>query len=340
MDAVVQNRTRNQSFDLLKAIACFAVVFMHCEFPGRTGVAVQCLTRWSVPLYFTISGYFFRRESVGECMRKARHILRITCFAVAFYVVFETAAQLIRGGIPQLIRYVEETCTPFDIVTFILFNGPVFFSGHLWFLFALLYVYLAYAVMIRLRLTRINRVVCVLLLAGHFSIAYGLNWLGHPLPSGAYRNWAFEGLPFFLIGHEFFRWSASWGEEEKRRYAVRGKVLICVGLALSLLERALLGRDFSVHLASVIVLAGMLFLAQSPLDRRWSWLAAVGREYSLYVYILHMAVYRLFAAGSLRLGWSGAALVQWLQPVNTVVWTLLAAKMLLLLKNHFSGRKV
>ena len=34
------------------------VVFMHCEFPGITGIAVQAISRFCVPFFFMVSGYF------------------------------------------------------------------------------------------------------------------------------------------------------------------------------------------------------------------------------------------------------------------------------------------
>ena len=32
---------RNHCMDAVKGLACIAIVFMHCEFPGRLGTLVQ-----------------------------------------------------------------------------------------------------------------------------------------------------------------------------------------------------------------------------------------------------------------------------------------------------------
>ena len=48
----------NYCLDYLKGIACIFVVFMHCEFPDMLGTAVQAISRFCVPFFFMVSGYF------------------------------------------------------------------------------------------------------------------------------------------------------------------------------------------------------------------------------------------------------------------------------------------
>ena len=48
----------NFCIDFLKGIACIFVVFMHCEFPGLMGIAVQAISRFCVPFFFMVSGYY------------------------------------------------------------------------------------------------------------------------------------------------------------------------------------------------------------------------------------------------------------------------------------------
>lgn len=48
----------NYNIDFIKGIACMFVVFMHCEFPDIMGTAVQAVSRFCVPFFFMVSGYF------------------------------------------------------------------------------------------------------------------------------------------------------------------------------------------------------------------------------------------------------------------------------------------
>ena len=90
----------NYCLDFIKGIACIFVVFMHCEFPGITGTLVQAISRFCVPLFFMVSGYFCYRsvatqqgDAVTNCSqwlfnKKVKHILKITINASLFYLLF------------------------------------------------------------------------------------------------------------------------------------------------------------------------------------------------------------------------------------------------------------
>lgn len=54
----MEKKQYNYCLDFIKGIACIFVVFMHCEFPGVIGTAVQAISRFCVPFFFMVSGYF------------------------------------------------------------------------------------------------------------------------------------------------------------------------------------------------------------------------------------------------------------------------------------------
>ena len=49
---------RNKCLDGMKAIAACMVIFIHIDLPGQTGVFIEALSRFAVPFFFMISGYF------------------------------------------------------------------------------------------------------------------------------------------------------------------------------------------------------------------------------------------------------------------------------------------
>lgn len=310
-------KVRNSGFDAIKGLACIAVVFMHCEFPGAFGTVIQCLTRWSVPLFFAVAGYFFRKETMVECIRKAKRIGKITLCAVMLYIPIGIILHLMMGDLPV---YILEEFTLFNLASFFIFNSPVFVNGHLWFLFALIYTYLTVAVLLRMNLLRYRKVICCLLLCAHFLLAYGMFLIGRELPGGAYRNFLFEGLPFFLMGNIVHRNELD-GKEVRLHSAM---LLILTGLFLSLAERALLGRDFSVHTGSVIILGGLLLLASNHDILVWpKMLAKIGEKYSLYIYVIHPAIYLLtdeFLSGR-EMNMSPIAV--WIRPFYTLFMSIM-----------------
>lgn len=320
-------KARNAGIDALKGIACIGVVFGHCEFPGVAGIYVQALIRWTVPLFFVVSGYFYREETVPYALSKAKHIFKITAWATLFYVVFECLYHLACG---DLIVYMAEEFTVVNLAAFVVFNSPIFVNGHLWFLFSLLYVYLAYAFMIRLHLTKYEKQIGIVLMVCFFVLSYGLYFSGHPIRTGFYRNFLFEGLPFFLFGK-----SLRQSDLLKLPAANIKKtciISICAGCFLSIVERYLVGRDFSIHISSLVILtAGFVLAAKGGFDNAPKSLVALGQDYSLMIYIIHPAVY--LTMDLLLSALSDNIVYLWIRPIATVLISIALAKLFLTFKN-------
>lgn len=311
------SRVRNNTFDIFKGIACIEIVFIHCVFPGEFGLVISALARWATPFFFVVSGFFFRKYTIEDSVRKASHIAGILAWAVALYIPIVLIDNLVHG---VLFEYLRDEFTLFSIASFIIFNSPVFIAGQMWFLFALIYVYISMAVAIKLNLMKYRKAITVFLLISHFVIAYGFYFVGHPIEAGAYRNFLFEGIPFFLIGNILY--------EEKWKAEKYGKsiVLIGVGALFSVMEYMLLGRPFSVHISSLILLAGILGLCSGDaLNGKFKFLCMTGRKYSLYIYVLHPAVITVFDWFCEGLGIRDALVVVWLRPINALLWTFLLA---------------
>ena len=131
-------RQYNYCLDYFKGLACVFVVFMHCEFPGYFGTIVQAISRFCVPFFFMVSGFFCynaeRSLSRPDFKRKINHIGRIVIWSSLFYLVWLLIQLSLFGG-----KSVAVTIP--NIAAFLLLNLPIGISSHLWFLFALLYVY-------------------------------------------------------------------------------------------------------------------------------------------------------------------------------------------------------
>ena len=52
------NAQKNYTLELLKLFASYMVVFIHVLFYGQTGVIMDTLARFAVPLFFLVSGYY------------------------------------------------------------------------------------------------------------------------------------------------------------------------------------------------------------------------------------------------------------------------------------------
>lgn len=299
----------NSCLDFIKGFACFCVVFMHCEFPGVVGIAVQAISRFCVPFFFMVSGYFcFYQEKYDDTIirRKIKHITTVVLWSSLFYVLFAFA---LKGS--YLI-------TRSDLWAFGTFNKTFIIVSQLWFLFALLYDYLAFGFIWKYDKIKLFYFCSVLLFVIYIFLAQGAHLLGVFVPNMYYKNWLIEGLPFFFAGH--------WIHANQDKIRVSDKMLIPVILVstlLCLVERKIMGRDFGVNIMTFPQVFALFIYAVKYPDRHRGVIQEIGKRYSMWVYILHPFVFRSMDKFYHHWAVDTVVLVQWFRPIVTVVITLI-----------------
>lgn len=335
---VTINKNYNYCLDFMKGIACLFVVWMHCEFPGNTGVIVQAISRFCVPFFFMVSGYFSGNMGVGKYLvinKKTKHIFIITIWATIFYIVWFLVSNLLWDN-----KNISVSIT--QIAIWLIFNQPVIISGHLWFLFALLYDYILVSIFDSKRIHnqqyKLGAIVLVLLfILGQGCHLLGIqipipefvrNSFGHEIPQFAnipnfvYRNWLIEGLAFFMLGR--------WIKENKDKISVKNTtllIIIAVSTILCLFERQIMGRDFGVNICTLPqVTALFLYSVKNP-ELHAGFLQRIGRNCSMMVYILHMFVWDIVAKIYYIIGISNNIIAQYLLPIVVVFISIILALM-------------
>lgn len=315
----------NKYMNFLKGIACFAVVFMHCEFPGRTGVVVQALTRFSVPFFFMVSGYFCYYvdliKLIDKIPNKVKHITRIIFVSASLYIF----ARYLFVGIN--VTFIKN-----KIFSFFLFNQPFISFGHLWFLYALLYTYLLYLILAVLykNSQKIYFLIPILLLA-HFFIAYGAHLMGFRINNMYFRNAVFEGLPLFLLGN-YIHSKEDW---ILQKFSLCNWLYVFIAASvLVLIERYLIGRDFSMHVFAIVQVFALFMLAvkNSELNKS-NIIEKIGDKYSLFIYIMHMMVMMIIVALYEFLGVSGNVVLEYMKPIVVLLLTIGFAVLFYSIKN-------
>lgn len=281
----------NYCLDFIKGIACVFVVFMHCEFPGLLGIAVQTISRFCVPLFFMVSGYFcytsFNISQKGEVVgdnqwffnKKVRHILKIIFYASLFYLLFVIIQSLLFNNINWNIGL--RKC-----INFIVFNQPFIIAGQYWFLFALLYVYIMYAIIDKFKWIKYAYILAFIMFIAYITLAQGMYIAGIRIPNMIYRNFLVEGFAYFMLGH--------WIHKNQSVVRISNSVLlvtIILTTLLCLLERYLLGRDFGVNIVTIPQVFCMFLYAVRNPQKHKGVIQEIGNRYSMYVYILHPFVW-------------------------------------------------
>ena len=307
---------KNDCLNVWKGIAAFFIVWIHCRFPGKAGELVEGLARFAVPLFFMISGHFSRGKEPAVLWRRFRSTLRMYLWASAVYFLWRLV-MLYREGSLSL----EAAGNMFSLKAlgelFLWNRSP--FAYHLWFLGALLYCYLFYGLLVRLRKEESVYLLIPLCLGANLLLGEGLNVLGRHIPTAFVRNFWLTGLPFFLLGH----WLAGRkaGIEASGR---TGLYLAAGGICLTVAETLFFGKA-ELYLGSVLLGTGLFVTAvRNPGFGRGSLPAHIGEKDSRHIYLWHVILYQFTSSLAACLGIRGYKVYQWLVPL----WVCLASWML------------
>ncbi len=275
------NSNRNQSIDAFRLLAALCVVILHVEYPNAPrdlAVGLRLLSRWAIPFFFIVSGYFlalkYSKTKQLNVLPNVERLIWIFLLWVLIYAPFVVYYH-------DLTTLLKLIATP----TFIYFGLFL----HLWFLpsllFGTLFVAFCYHYNARILLPIISILsVGMALISG----AYKIVDLGFPLDYNIARTWL--SIPFLYVGFLLFQ----YGRPNKWV----SMFLIVFGAGLQVFEARFLYNQFQFSaydhqflIGTIPFAIGMAGLAlndlkflQHPLLSKW------GRDYSLGIYLIHPAI--------------------------------------------------
>lgn len=294
------HNTRNVCFDFLKGIACICVVFIHFKFPGNLGIVVGALSKFAVPLFFMISGYYAQNGQKYKVKNKIIHIIQIIVPAEVVIFLYECLKAIVLG---RLNSYFSETFNYGHLIQSVLFNKPLTYS-HLWFLYALIYCYVLLWVIKKFKLVKLvlPLIICgqlffILLGEGLTSIEksyyFTLNIFGESIEVALYNLFFFRALPYFLMG-VYVR-----GKYENTGGVVISKrmfyIFLIGGSILEIIERYTLGW-FQFYVGTIFVVIAIFVKAMSEDisfnrdGKFFKFITHIGLKDSDHIYIIHMLI--------------------------------------------------
>ena len=288
---------RNQTMELCKFIASFFVVFIHAPFPGRLGGLVDCLARFAVPMFFMISGYFNYQATSRQVLRRLKHILTLFLTGALFRQFCTCVSIELKGGstIAHLITLIPESD---ELLRLLILQIPPY-TGHLWYLCAMMVCYLVFWLFVRFQEEcRTNYLGFYVLGCALFSIFFTLDVIASA--SGAMelgihmRNGWFFGLPLFASGLFIHQYQ----EQILRIFtssAWKLVVVMVLGMLLSVLQWDSLGIG-TVPFGTIFEVAALMLLMvshpQVPFLREKT--ARILGALSMWLYLLHLPLYLVF----------------------------------------------
>lgn len=316
----VTGGTRLQSLDSLKAIAALGVVLIHFGFPGYFGLFIQTIARFGVPVFFMISGYFCYSNnssvSITVIKRKLLRTLKLAAFGFTLYFL----AQCLINGLADTLDKISLS----NVIKVVAFNAPQITSAHLWFVLALIYCYLFFAVMKRTDIIPYIKIYILVALCLHVFIAELLPCFGTTFPHPIVRNAVLFGFPFFMIGYIIHS-----KINLLNQIAAQLLIMLCfAGTICSLLEKIILSRDdlLECYVGSIIFSISIFLLAlKLPTYNNFyiKKLEEIGRNYSMGIYLIHPLVGELLFLNLKKYGIENYYIIKWVNPFIIMIMSIL-----------------
>ncbi len=313
----VVKKQYNYCMDFLKGIACIFVVFIHVKFPGDFGQAVQAVARFAVPFFFMVSGYYcYRKDYQGVKVggKKIWHILKITFFAYLFYIVVALLDNWLLGGTKTF------NFTPSHLLFVVIYSIPYNVPPQLWFLIALLEVYIVYFFIDLLHARKLAYIAAVITFIAMILFSQSFLIFGKELGPDFYRNAWIEGYSFFTLGYFL--------HDKKDKLNINNKALISIIIFLvivSVVERFGLGRVSALHISTYPLVISLFIYAINNSEKHAGAIQQIGKKYSMYVYILHIFFWIYMDKVLNVIGWSEQPLALWFRPLIVLFLTVLAS---------------
>lgn len=330
---------RMSSFDCLKGVSCLAIVALHYVNTTSSSflAAAQALTRFAVPVFFSISGYFLlsgNRIDSRKTVIKIRRLIVLTLWSSLFHALYIACSNIVFHPGWSARAFASEWINTEKLVLLLVQNSPFVYSHH-WFLFALIDCYLFSLLFFR---GAGNRkwiyLLTPALLAAYIFLQEWRTFLGWPLTfTLPYTNIAvtthnlfiFRALPFFLFGVILRE-----QRDKVTQWPIRRSVLLMLavfGGAIAVCERLYIAST-QYFMGSCLSAAALLILCIKEPDMHYPRLRYIGQNLSMSIYVIHIVVLQVLDGIADKLHWHESTVYIWFKLPLALLVCLLSAEVI------------
>ena len=319
-------KKRNEALNVLEGVACICVVMLHCSFPGDVGRILYGVSRFAVPLFFAVSGYFVYSEEWAKVRRtlpdKGKHIAVLFLGTEILYFIWHILRPfLIHGKFMGAAEWLAAEFTTKNILDFIIFQKTLI-GDVSWFLVALLMCYLVTFPIAKYNIWK----KCTLLIIPLLCINVLLGELGALTKVKIQWYWCSNfwllGFPCYALGF----WLRIY-EEKIRKLLTPGRsfaVILATGVA-SVAERAATGENQLYFSNIPFMLCCFVFCLNCPelpaKSRILKIFGRLGEKYSFGIYILHPIARDVLKIIADKAGFSDQSMWKWCLPIMAVMFS-------------------
>ncbi|MBR5332075.1 MAG: acyltransferase family protein [Muribaculaceae bacterium] len=180
---------RNPIFDIMKFIAIIAMIIGHCVHDWR----LQLIYPWHMPLFFIVSGYFFKPQTILKTIKHSTRQLLIPYLITAIAII----------TLALIYNFFDANHDILNYTKVVLMGGTnpntwgIGFAS--WFLISLFVCTVTYSVLNHF--IKSNRLITTIVIIIAFSTYYIKNYFSIFIPFTLLQSGM--GLLFFHIGHIF-----------------------------------------------------------------------------------------------------------------------------------------
>ncbi len=305
----------NKTLYSAKFIAAILVIFIHCMFPGNVGIIIKNIARFAVPLFFIISGYYWKssHKNDGDNKKNKRRInraLRLLLYSVLLYGIVNVTLSFFSGSIHSFITSISDIHNWIYLIVFN-YTTPFLGVGHLWYLLALLYVYFLIVIVEKRNLWRLANILSVIILIMTFVIEYTSFFTSSNIPGFYYRNWLCIGFPMFVLGRFI---------SEHKDFFSKIDLRICsiIYIILFVIETLLFNDSLEILVNSLV--ACLIIMCLSIKNPNIDLYSICGKKYSQWIYIYH---YLFVIGASIISSRLNNTMVNWINPIVVLTATFL-----------------
>lgn len=203
MNTHQKSAARNLPMECCKMIAAVMVVFIHAQFPGAFGSLLIALSRFAVPMFFAISGYFNYQAEPGRILRRMWHIVKLNVGAVILYAVW-TACTAGLDSVSGMVSFLMPDAASL-MRWMVLHASPYALAEPMWFMTSLIICYGAlwcYTTFQKEETVDYKALyqAAFTLFTIYFALVVVLPMVDVVIMERGYRNGWFLGIPMFTMG--------------------------------------------------------------------------------------------------------------------------------------------
>ncbi len=288
----MKEENRITSLDALKGLCAIMVVFFHVPLPGKLGEVIILFAKSAVPIFFIVSGYFIGINSEPKKVRQ--QLIKIS--KLTFLVFFMYFAFNILLNHRDVLGFCRRCLNVENLTRWLIFNEP-YFGGHLWYLFAYIYVLFVLYLIIKHKWVKVLPIVMILGTVLYYIFGkYSLILFDREFDYIYVRNFLIYGLPCVSIG----LWISN---KDKDIACLSNKflaIMICCSTVFLLLEKQILtycemdtvSNNYLGNLPLAIVI--VLFCVKNKNMASDTYIYTLGKRSSLYIYIIHPMINSIY----------------------------------------------